>query len=505
MIKRLNLSGHRRRRPEWLSGNEPSDGSLFSRRRPLQKLTVLIDAELLTKQRHNPPAGRPDPMQILSGLLEHPLVRLLRYSDEGPPPTAIPHEHARGAPVFQGWAVPKEHHPQSHEWSVYYPTDAGFTVSGVSGNFIDVASNDTQTDVYRELDPLIARTRRRADALAAQVAGQALQADLYVTERPYLHRATWSIADGVTLCHPREALALLSLYFRTQGEFLVAPRYAFNRGLFFWVGTRELLPEAWRWFTACVQHANASGNDKLMLLGGSLLQRVDRALEARDAIHIALNQAQNNDLQDDALANLDVLLVLLMGAVDVSARVAHQTLGLPPSKEYRAAWQDTKPKGWLCQVRAKSPDLAAVLNVGTQDQHALTILRLLRNSVHGAALQGVAVLRGSRRIESLVGLPVDDEATLLSAMDVLGGQANWGVRPSARGRSFVDPGILADRLFVATVGLLNNLMAKTPVEILPHVRISPTDAQPPTEPDADIRMDPFSPWVRESIRLQLGF
>src|SRR4051812_34020039 len=70
-------------------------------------------------------------------------------------------------------------------------------------------------------------------------------------------------------------------------------------------------------------------------------------------IHIAINQPQNNDLQEQALSQLDVVLILLMSAVDVAARVAHRVLGLS-SDEHSAGWQRKK---WLKEVGTKMPAL----------------------------------------------------------------------------------------------------------------------------------------------------
>src|SRR5207245_9563844 len=139
----------------------------------------------------------------------------------------------------------------------------------------------------------------------------------------------------------------------------------------------------------------------LIILRGSMFQRVQRALEARDAIHLALNQVQNNDTQQDALSNLDVVLVLLMGAVDVAARVAHRCLSLSTG-EHLAAWQKDS---WLKKVKAAAPDLAKVVASGTSASQVLEILRLLRNSVHGAALQGLAAVGPGRNRASLLGSP----------------------------------------------------------------------------------------------------
>jgi hypothetical protein len=85
-----------------------------------------------------------------------------------------------------------------------------------------------------------------------------------------------------------EALALVGLYLRSQQAFIIwrgadgFGSFNMNEGLYYWVGTRELLPTAWRWFAAYVHQSNATNDATLLGLGESLLRRVQRALEARD-------------------------------------------------------------------------------------------------------------------------------------------------------------------------------------------------------------------------------
>jgi hypothetical protein len=503
MIMRLTVTDSHRSRIDWPPSDEDSIGQqLFSGRKPLRRVLCLIDADLLErcKSSGNPSTQTITPEWLLAELVEdHPLIDLYRYADDGPPTGLKPDHTVNGETFYRGWAIVKDR-DVGGIWTVIVATDSGYSESGVMGNWPQSAAEDARTDAYRDLPDAEAKERRIADALASQVAGQALHVDLYITERPYVRASEW-LQRTTTVCGPAEALTLLSLYLRAQDEFLIVPKFHFNRGLFFWVGTREILPAAWRWFAACVQNALGEQNEELLILGGSLLQRVDRALQARDSIHIALNQPQNNDLREDSLSNLDIVLVLLMSALDVAARVAHRALQLPANAEHQAGWQFRRKNGWLDQVRAIAPNLAAVVDRGTDHEHVLTIVRLLRNSVHGAALQGLAVGRAGAQEETLIGLPRADEAELLAAMDALGGRAKWGVTPTLPGRSHVDPGILVDRLFQAFPSLLNELMDETPVERLAHVRLKPLDAQPPDSADP---MDAFATWVRRSIRWQLG-
>jgi hypothetical protein len=508
MIGRLDLKSDGSIRPvEWPENPRAAARSLFAARRPLRNIVVMVDAELIDRPDASGGASTAErsKLTLFSELVGHELVRLYRYADDGPPPDVASRDNTPG--VYDGWAVIHHRDDAKHVFGVLLPSGTdGYALSGVFGNAADIAEQDTSTDSYRELDPRESARRRHADAEAVMVAAQAVQADLYVTERRYLHAARRKLAQGVTVCTPADALPILGLYFRRQGVYLLAHRFGANRGLFYWVGARELLPEAWRWFTACNQHAQSAGDDSMLLLGESLLQRVHRALEARDAVHISLNQPQNNDTQTEAIANLDTALVLLMGAVDVTARVAHRVLGLGNS-EHHAAWQDRKRKGWLDQVRKRRPQLAAVVDAGTEGDHTLTILRQLRNSVHGTALKGMAFQRSTAPLESLVRLPLDYEAEILAAMDSLGGRSTWGVNSMQLGNGIgthLDPGVLVDRLFAYVLDLLNALMQRTPMETLSGVALSAGDLVPPDATKSG-NLDPFSPTMRTSIRWQLGF
>jgi hypothetical protein len=492
---------------------EPDTGTLFSGRSPhLPELVVMVDAELLHEPAPSPlmDPGTFNPEGLLSGLLLHPFVGLYRYADDGPPPSVHPDPAPEGRPVYGGWVVLDPPIPDEPDRvATFRNTPTSYSYSSVIGNAWEVAAGDRATDAYLALDVALASERRRADVLAAQVAEQGVHADLYVTRREYLAKATWGVARETTICTPEEALTLTSLYLRQQGEYIAAQpeagsTLALNRGLFFWVATRELLPAAWRWFAACVQHSSDTGNDRMTYLGQSLLQRVSRALEARDIVHVVSNQAQDNDLKDQALANLDEVLVLLMGAVDVAARVAHAASGLPGNRVRQAGWQN---QGWLEQVRVVVPELADLVSPGSEFTDVLTVLRLLRNSVHGVALQGMSVVRDSQPMQNLVGLPRDDQNELLDAVDRLGGRERWSVTTHAGpvGSTF-EPAALVDILFEHVFELLNALMRETPVEQMTGVDLTPEQVGPPSSTQASTgAWDPFDEWTRLSVRWQLGF
>lgn len=495
LIHRLKVKDGEDLRPQWPS-NPDRSAEIYQGRHPLRRLKVMVDADLVDQPAQ--PGRIGEQAMLLGELLRHPLIRSQRYRDDGPPPHVIPDPAVTRVKVYEGWAVASDRNSQGCG-VIYRDNGEQYTLSAVTGNTPEVAANDTKTPAYLTLGARTAADRRRSDALAASVADEAVEADLYVTDREYLLKATWSIAQRTTICSTDQALTAIGLYLRTQGEFVIGDSLRYNRGLFFWVGTRQILDEAWRWFSGCVQHSMGAGDDGLMNLAGSLLQRVDRALEARDGVHVALNRPQNNDVREDALSGLDHVALLLMGALDVAARVAHRALLLPANSEHTAGWQKVGKGQWLERVRAACAPLASVVDAGTDAQCALTIVRCLRNSVHGAALQGIHVVTGQGPAETLVGLPISDEIALLNAMDALGGREHWGVRVLYPGRTHIDPGIAVDRLFEAVVPLLNALMNRTPVEQLTGVVLTDQDLFAPSAADG-----PFDETARLRIQALLG-
>ena len=470
----------------------------------MRRLRVLIDADLLDVGVATWTVGK-----LLAGFLTCQGIEFWRYSEDGPPPGAPCCTSLSGEQVAIGWVVTKSVPPGSpdHHILAYSVNDLGFQtdLAGEPGLF---ASNDHRTTVYETLDPGHATARRTADAVAACAARQ-VKADLYITNREYLHRVTGSLAQGVTFCTQEEGLALVGLYLRTQGRFLVwkdpgnDTPVRFGKSRFYWVGARELLPAGWRWFTTCVSHNDAQGfapgPNNLTYLGGAVFQRIAGVLRARDDVLRAMNRKQDHEIAEDALTALDVCLVFLMGALDATARVAHHVLGLPAGKKFiGAGWQNSD--SWLKDVKSKAPSLAAVVGSGTSGADTLTILRLLRNTVHGVGLRALGVGLPGRYEEMLggVGLSLADRDNILAAAVGRGGREAWGLHELLPEMLHFDPGVLLERLLPAVIELLNELMTETPVETLVGVSLKPEDRLPPP------RDDFFGERQRHSIRWQLG-
>jgi hypothetical protein len=244
--------------------------------------------------------------------------------------------------------------------------------------------------------------------------------------------------------------------------------------------------------------AQGGGDETLLHLTLSALQRVHAALEARDVVHRALNQPQTPQTNDDAIAGLEFALTMLLAAVDLTAVVAHELFTLP-GQSRRASWHHD---GWRAQLANVDPALAAITAPGTAERHALDILRHLRNSVHGVALAGMAV-HGRGRVRSLMSLPTSTHAEVTAAMTALGGLGRWGAEIVRPGDLHADPGVLLEELLPRVIGLLNALMQATPIETLGHVNLTPADLLPPPHAH-DGPEERFSPVQTACLRRLLG-
>jgi len=256
---------------------------------------------------------------------------------------------------------------------------------------------------------------------------------------------------------------MVGLYLRSQGEFVLwraadgSGGPTANEWLYYQIGAVALLPELWRWSGAQAAAPQQGTPDALGGLTGALLLRVVRALRTRDSFHRALNLPRQRDAVRTVLAELDTILVMLMGAVDASARFIHVLLAVQGDQR-DAGWQKG---GWRSRLGAQGQPLADLFGSGAPLADVLTILSRLRNTVHGQAIQ--ATMRQNGRIrDAPITLPAEHESQVLASMDNLGGWAAWGAQPGVGGAVAVDPGQFVEQLFPAVLRLLNAVIAATP-------------------------------------------
>ncbi|MEU1969402.1 hypothetical protein ABZ541_29105 [Micromonospora sediminicola] len=311
-----------------------------------------------------------------------------------------------------------------------------------------------------------------AEALAGVLLppiGNQIECDAIVTSRPWLlaQRAGPHARYLAHVFSPEEALALVGLFLRWHQDSVIIGGSPIRWGP---VSMRRaaayaMLPSYWRWAAAAPR--NHAGYDPYRSLASSCMTRAARALAFRDAIHgLSVHDARRN--ADEMLAELDSLLYSLVGAFDITARLADLYLNLNTPK-FQVGWQK---QAWRTHLNNHAPELAAFTAEGGTAHRVMKIAAVLRNTVHSAALHvtGHRLSTGEENI--LVTVPPDEEQALLGWLDT--DADAWGVQRMSGGRTVLDAGRFVEQLVPAALGVLEGTMARTPLDRLPGFTPTPS-------------------------------
>lgn len=431
-----------------------------------RKLRVAIDAELLGRAT----SADDDPLGLLVGLLRHESIEYVRYSDDGPPSTARRTDFG----TVPGWLTAEPVDPPdarlSHLVTYHYEGAPRGGESGIVGGVaMTVGWHDSHDDSYAHLSPDEGKRRRRLDTVAGATARTA-HADVYITDRPYLHTKWWTWHRDLNICRSSEALELIGFFLRSRGHYISwadprsGPVRISNQSMFNWIASRALLPAGWRWFSHCVAADKGAPLGDLSHLGGSVFHRLGRYLIARDAIYRAASLPQTNSLADEAMYSMDVALVFLQGAFDAVARVAHRSLSIPKS-ERGASW---RRDGWRRELDRTCSELFDLTSDETPGGDLLDLLGILRNTIHGAGLESVGFSRAlsSEPLETLVRLPPGEVDRVRQILQRQGWEENWGLEDMGAAMLHARPDSVIDSFLRPAGALLDRMMAATPVENL---------------------------------------
>lgn len=340
----------------------------------------------------------------------------------------------------------------------------------------------------------------RGERAAVMATGAAdYDVDAFVTADPLLLERLprqW-VEDGNPMTID-EAVALLGLFLRVREDFTLDLDQGFRqttgRSGFYLVLMRDLTPSGWRWFSGCAAHSSHDQSDRLVHTAQSALERIERSLRARDRLHEKLQLPASRDLSIEAIFYFDVVLLMLGGAFDGLAKVAHVVHGLTGS-ERQASWGK---ESWMKKLRAENPDLGRMMARGEPHRDARELVAILRNTIHQESLQTTTWLSGARRSERIV-LPPGVETELEEVLARVGGSEQYGVRRDSDGRLHIEPGVYIERIQLPVFASINAVMDATPVETLSGVDAAGLLAGPPGDEDVM-----FGSANRRRIRLLSG-
>jgi len=181
-------------------------------------------------------------------------------------------------------------------------------------------------------------------------------------------------------------------------------------------------------------------------------------------MHEKLQIPPSRDAATEAIFYFDVTLMMLGGAFDGLARVAHavhQLSGSPRS----ASWGSTR---WIAKLLAANESLGSLMSAKQPSCDARQLVAILRNTIHSQALRTITHQSGGTRDE-LVVVPREIEQELEEVLGRLGGASVFGVERRSDGRLYIRPGAYIEVALPLVAAALNSIMDATPVEQLPGV------------------------------------
>jgi hypothetical protein len=219
---------------------------------------------------------------------------------------------------------------------------------------------------------------------------------------------------------------------------------------------RELLRDAWPWFSAIVSSGTQNNDRSLIYLGQTARERFTRVLQIRDRLHFAAKGEPTRARGDEVVFQLETLLMFLSAAFDAAARVAHVVYF---GSDYSSAgWRRER---WRERLRQVEPVLAALADDGTHGGATLQMVGALRNTIHGEGLRSGEFRESGQRPAQLVRVTEKEGERLTRLLEHIGADPGvWGLE-ERRDEVWLAADRFVEALVPQATALLNQLMAKT--------------------------------------------
>jgi hypothetical protein len=336
-------------------------------------------------------------------------------------------------------------------------------------------------------------------ALAFAAASDEMDADGFVTRRAYVLERNHH-NDPVAFV-PEDAFGLIGLIRRARGNSSLGRDMMDLRlggSTYHFVLERELLRDAWPWFSAIVSSGTQNNDRSLVYLGQTARERFTRVLQIRDRLHFAAKGEPTRARGDEVVFQLETLLMFLSAAFDAAARVAHVVYF---GSDYSAAgWRRER---WRERLRQLEPALAALADDGTHGGAILQMVGALRNTIHGEGLRSGEFRESGQRPAQLVRVTEKEGERLTRLLEHIGGDpAVWGLE-ERRDEVWLAADRFVEALVPQATALLNQLMAKTDARRLPGAAGAAV-ARLVDDPSPEWWRDMLSFEIRQRVRLLSG-
>lgn len=312
---------------------------------------------------------------------------------------------------------------------------------------------------YRQLEQLAGSAGPHAVEILTKVAlADELRVDLIATSNEELLALPGGYARQVNSMTISDALAIVGLYMRAgedyeQREGKLKFRIAFD--MLAWSAVRSQIPAGWTWAGALVDHDSVEHDDAALIFE-ALFERLTRALTQRDVLHRVVSEPAGHRSRQQMVEAFDYIMLNLVGAFDATARSAHLGAGLPREKRYYAKWQTDWRK------RIGVPHLAAMFDEEQPAADLFAVLRMLRNTVHGAGLGSLVTRHAGRDDEVLAILPRDDADDIVARLNRLDPNEDWGIGATTSIGSHFNAARMTESLLPRVLVTLNEAVELCP-------------------------------------------
>jgi hypothetical protein len=306
--------------------------------------------------------------------------------------------------------------------------------------------------------------------------------DILVTSSPLLlqHRDKGFLREA-NVRTPIEAIKIAGLFLRSRSTYVCSARpkvkESLDRGGFYWVLARSRLPNMWQYFGACVAAGKARKED-VAGLGGSILVRAVRALEARDYIGMRFYQPQNNEARDIITYHFDYLTLLLAGVVDAQARITNIAYQVFPKRRDVSF----RRRDFVEALPGKGAVELHDFTTGQRFKDVTSLLYELRNTIHEAALRAISYHAVPESENTFIELPWGINSLIWDAAERCGSAERWGLTKSPRKDIFLEPYSYAMALVEESLGVIDAIAAATDVKrLFPDNQVLTLGQTPPAD------------------------
>ncbi|MEU1527134.1 hypothetical protein ABZ413_33595 [Nocardia rhamnosiphila] len=221
-------------------------------------------------------------------------------------------------------------------------------------------------------------------AIVLSEAARAAGADIVVSRAPTVGRADLEVNYETNFFTPEQAVVITAHYLRTQHIYpLPGGSTRTIRQNFYESAVWALAPGVFDWQAKCTRNASQSAHTAACT---DMINRFMRALRAFDDLLLHLGQASSPESSEDAAEALDLMLLMLCGAIDVLGRSLHPALHLPGQP--KDAKLHIEKNYYIPRIRplfADHPDIERLDAL----QVAIQVVFELRNTVHNLSLRAM--------------------------------------------------------------------------------------------------------------------